>query len=210
MKREIKYYFAIGVFAIAYLIASFYLNVDTLSKRVSTLTTIIAAVAFWLQFKRTERLNEANYIMNLNSQFINNKSMTQVEHELELYYNKYEELRAGRETVGKEAEDIPLGLNLARESEDCQKLIDYLAYMEALAAIVERNVIHLDVIDNLFVYRFFVAINNPVVQKTELIPYADFYQGCYWLSEKWTMYHEKDHLIPMKEFGLKKASGKSN
>ncbi len=77
MKREVKFYVAIGIVVIAYIILSFYLPVDSFSKRITTVTALISAVAFWLQFKRTERLNEASYIKDLNNQFINNKDMTQ-------------------------------------------------------------------------------------------------------------------------------------
>ena len=205
MKKERIYYIGIIVVVLLFLIASFFLDVDPLSKRITTTTTLIAAVAFWLQFKRTERLNESTYIMNLNNQFINNSSMTQIEHILELYYNQYENrysnhnIKAGSEITQK----IELVLDLSREGEDCQKLINYLVYLEGLAALVERNVIHIDVIDNLFAYRFFLAVNNPVVQETELIPYADYYQGIFWLSNEWTKIKRKTNApIPMDEFNL--------
>ena len=91
-KKEIKFYIAILIIVIAYWIISFYLTLDPFTKRVTTTITLIGAVTFWLQFKRSERLNESSYIMNLNNQFITNKDMSLVEHELELYYNQYEAL----------------------------------------------------------------------------------------------------------------------
>ena len=102
--------------------------------------------------------------------------MTQVEHELELYYNQYEVMSSGKEKITPEdVEKLHLGLNMSRTSPECQKMINYLVYLESLAALVFRQVIHLDVIDDLFSYRFFLAVNNPVVQECELLPYADFY-----------------------------------
>lgn len=204
MNSERKYYITIIVAVIIYWIASFFLPLDSFTKRITTTTTLIAAVAFWLQFKRTERLNESNYIMNLNNQFIANKEMSHVEHELELYYNQYEALRGGRESLpDEEVWLIHLNLSQSRTSEECQKLINYLVYMEALAALVDRQVIHLDVIDDLFSYRFFVAVNNPVVQQDELLPYSDFYQGIIKLSKRWTDNHRKNNvMIPMDQFNL--------
>lgn len=64
MNRERKFYIAIMVVVIAYLITSFFLPLDSFSKRITTITALISAVAFWLQFKRAERLNESNYISN--------------------------------------------------------------------------------------------------------------------------------------------------
>ena len=204
MKSRKKYYIAILIVVIVYLVASNYLNIDTFSKRITTVTALISAVAFWLQFKRTERLNESNFIMNLNNQFIGNKDMTQVEHELELFYNHYKVEFAGREKVSsEEVAQIHLGLNMSRTSPECQKLINYLVYLESLAALVFRQVIHLDVIDDLFSYRFFLAVNNPVIQECELLPYANFYQGIFRLSEIWANRHRAVGLpIPMEAFCL--------
>lgn len=205
MKKELKYHIAILVVVILYLIGTFFFDIEPLSKRISTVTTIIAAIAFWLQFKRTESLNESSYIMNLNNQFVNNKDMTKIEHVLELYYNDYEfnynKRNLKNEGVG--ISSLELQLDLSRESEDCQKLINYLVYLEALAAIIERNVLHLNVVDNLFAYRFFLAVNNPVVQETELLPYRDYYKGIFFLSKEWTKLYKKENTpIPMAEFNL--------
>lgn len=207
-KNERKYYIIIFILVIVYWFVSFHVPLDEVTKRITTTTTLIAAVTFWLQLRRTERLNESNYIKDLNNQFITNKDMSLVEHELELYYNQYEALLNGREKLTqKEMETIHLGLNQSRASDECQKLINYLVYLESLAALVDRQVIHLDVIDDLFSYRFFIAVNNPVVQQDELLPYKDFYQGIFRLSERWTeTHHNKKILIPMEQYTLYKVA----
>lgn len=118
MKRERKYYIAILIIVALYLIGSIFFDIEPLSKLISTVTTIIAAVAFWLQFKRTESLNESSYIMNLNNQFVNNKDMTMIEHILELYYNEYEfnYNKRNLKTKGHGISTIELKMNLSRES----------------------------------------------------------------------------------------------
>ena len=154
---------------------------------------LIAAVAFWMQLKRTENLDEANFIMNLNEQFISNDEMTRIEHALELYYNR--DFEGQNEGV--------LDLVLEREHDDCQRLINYLVYMEGLAALIQRNVMHLGVIDDLFAYRFFIAVNNPIVQEFELIPYANYYQGCFKLSKMWTKkWRKAGRPIPLDRYAL--------
>ena len=207
MHREGKYYFVIVIAVVVYWFTSFVFPLDPVTKRVTATTTLIAAVAFWLQFKRAERLNESNYIMNLNNQFIGNKNMSHVEHELELYYNQYETLKGDKDRISdEEVWSIHLGLNQSRRSEECQEIINYLVYLEALAALVDQQVIHLEVIDDLFSYRFFLAVNNPVVQQNELLPYADYYQGIFKLSKRWTADHHKRGIkIPMDQFNLSKT-----
>ena len=202
--NEPLFYIAIGIFVVAFWIAACFFPIDPLVKVISTTLALISAVAFWLQFKRQERLNESSYIMNLNNQFIGNKDMTQVEHELELYFNQYEAVFGNSDRVSlNEALKIGLGLSQSRTGDDCQKLINYLVYLEALAALIDQNVLHLRVIDDLFSYRFFLAVNNPIVQLGELFPYAEYYRGIYKLSERWIKKHsEKGIPIPMSAFCL--------
>ena len=191
--KEFKYYFAMVLVVTLYLIAVYYSSdISALSTVLTTLTALIAAVTFWMQLKRTENLDEANFIMNLNEQFISNDEMTRIEHALELYYNQK-----------SEGHDVTLNLVLEREHDDCQRLINYLVYMEGLAALIKRNVMHLGVIDDLFAYRFFIAVNNPIVQKFELLPYANYYQGCFELSEMWTKKWRKEgRPSPLNQYTL--------
>lgn len=195
-KRERKYYIAIFTFVIFYWISTqFIFETPDISKRISTTIALIGSVTFWMQLRRSENLNEASYMMNLNNQFINNKEMTAVEHELELYFTK--------SLTAKDISEVSLGLELDREKVEYQKLINYLVHMEGLAAIVQRDVLHLDVIDDLFAYRFFIAVNNPVVQELELLPYAKFYQGCYKLSEMWTKkWRAENRVVPLDQYAL--------
>ncbi len=191
--REYKYYIAIVLVVVFYLIALyFWADVSVLSTILTTIAALIAAVAFWLEFKRNENLHEANFIMSLNDQFISNVELTNIEHELELYYNlEFEGLEGS------------LNLVLERNHKDCQRLINYLVYMEGLAALVKRDVMHLGIIDDLFAYRFFIAVNNPLVQKFELLPYANYYQGCFELSEMWTKeWRRKGRPIPLDQYAL--------
>ena len=205
MKNKDKiFYVGIIIVLVIFAVLSFNFGVERVAKILTTITALISAVAFWLQFKRSERLNESSYIMNLNNQFISNKDMTMVEHELELYYNQYKVMFGNGQTPDSEAVSrLSLGISSSRTSDQCQKLINYLVYLEAIAAIVDQQVIHLEVIDDLFSYRFFLAVNNPVVQENELIPYADFYKGIYKLSEYWVHDHNERHIpIPMDHFVL--------
>ena len=131
--------------------------------------------------------------------------MTKIEHELELYYNQFMIVKnnLGRDLSADDINGIRLGINLSRTSEDCQTLIDYLVYLESLAVMVENGVIRIQDVDDLFSYRFFLAVNNPVVQEHELLPFSDFYRGTYRLCKRWRKNHLRKHIpIPMEEFCL--------
>lgn len=88
-KNEFKYYIVIFLFTVMYLVIVYFCfnEISIISTIITTITALIAAVTFWLQLKRSEKLNEATFIMNLNNQFISNDEMTRIEHALELFYN---------------------------------------------------------------------------------------------------------------------------
>lgn len=195
-KRELKYYVLIVGLVGAYIyIINNVVEMPAFNNAVTNVIALISAVTFWMQLKRTENLNEANYIMNLNYHFLNNGRIIDVEKALTIYYAK------GREVGGYK--DVKLGLKLELEENDRQSLINYLVYLEAMAAIMQRGVMHLDLVDDLFAYRFFIAINNPEVQEVELKPYKAYYQGCYALAEAWTKRMRKQGWeIPLDDTAL--------
>lgn len=72
-----------------YLCSQYYFKWDWITETVVTIVTIISAVAFWLEYRENKLLNEAQFITDLNEQFISNERMYKIEWELEKFYNKY-------------------------------------------------------------------------------------------------------------------------
>ena len=145
MKRieKFKYFLVIVIFLVIYIIIKLvFPNANEVNEFVTTVFAIIAGVAFWLQFRRTENIDETKFIMELNHMFISNEKLTKVEHALEVYYHE----------IGEGKNNPKLNLNLDIKSEERQELINYLVYMEGMAAIIQKGVLELDVIDNLFAY----------------------------------------------------------
>ena len=65
---------------------------------------------------------------------------------------------------------------------------------------------NLKIVDNLFSYQFFLIVNNEYIQKTELIPFAEYYKGIYALHKIWNDYKkETGQPIWNEEFGLEKV-----
>ena len=173
---------------------------DTLYLEViTTLLAIVAAVSFFMELKSNERINEAQLIMELNNQFITNPQFTAVELELEKYFNTYR--RAGSPTSRENG--IPLGIDLDLFDEKRQNLVNYLVHLEGVAALLDEGVLHLNVITDLMAYRYFIAVNNPIVQEKELVPYRDYYRGIIRIYEKWSQALGEDK-VPMAAYSLKK------
>jgi len=181
-------YLAAMIFLVAlYLIGQNHLESDSFTNTVATILAIIAAVAFWLEFRSNERINEAQLVMSLNEQFISNEELSKVEWALEKYYIAYTEAKQN----GGDVESIALDIEFDINDRARQSLVNYLVYLEGIATLVNEGVLHLNVITELMAYRYFIAVNNPIVQKQELIPYKAYYQGCYKLYEKWSKKLEK-------------------
>lgn len=161
---------------------------------ITTITAIIGAFAIWFQMKRERDINEAEFILNYNTSFIENGEFELLEQKLEKYRKYIEE--------GSNKESIP---NII-DDESRQIVINYLVYHEALAVFVKKGALSIESIDDLFAYRFFLIMNNLEVQREELCPESIYYQGCFWLYKKWSEYRKKKNLyILLEETALEKT-----
>lgn len=142
---------------------------------ISAAAVIIGTVIAVVELHGNKKINEADYIKDLNKQFISNDEMVEIEHALETYNNKY--------FLGEK--DITLNLDIRVDGKDRQKLVNYLVYLEGVASIIENGILHIKSINSLFGYRFFLAVNNPVVQNIELYPFSTYYQGIFNVYDKW-------------------------
>jgi len=172
---------------------------------ITTILAIVAAVSFWLEYKNGEKVKQAELIMELNHQFISDSDLSLVEWELEKYYLRHREAKQS----GKDVQELELGIDFGIEARERQRLVNYLVHLEGIATLVNEGILHLEAITNLMAYRYFIAVNNPIVQEKELIPYQDYYQGCFMVYKNWseTLGEGK---VPLAEYDLLKQKGLTN
>lgn len=174
MKRKEVMIMALGVILIGlYVVGSLTTNYSHMSEIVTTVTAVLGVFAIWIQLRKEHQLNEAQFIMEYNNTFIQNPELINMEAKLEQFRKTH---------------------IFKWEESERQAVIDFLVYNEALAALVFSDVLSIRVIDDLFSYRFFLVMNNPVIQKEELIPECEYYRGCIKLYKKWVKYKEKNDL----------------
>lgn len=201
--RKFWYIFIMVLLATIYICGQNFCNWEWLTEVFVTTIAIISAVAFWLEYRENKLLNEAQFIMELNGQFISNAKLSDVEWELEKYYNRYCKNEMTEE-YEEEFEKM-----FALEKRERQHLVNYLVHLEGIATLVNNGVIHLYAIDDLMSYRYFVAVNNPIVQKMELLEFPDYYKGCIGIYDAWVdellrqkitppMYHKKGNNLTKK------------
>lgn len=187
--KNLTYFIFGGTVLIAYFIILQWVDIEFLSTLFVTSATIIGGLAIWIQLKREKDLKEAEFIVNYNNTFITNEKFTDVESKLE----RYKKIIGTEQVTKKPSPELKKAIQDIEEI-DTQSLINYLVYLEALSTLVTSGVVRLRNIDNLLSYRFFLAVNNSVVQSLELIPDSTDYRGTYILHQKWTKYKSKNNL----------------
>ena len=159
-----------------YLYEDTYYKVTIIVDSLASFLTLLGIVFAGKQLSDAKKLNESQFVMELNNDFISNDKMTSIERELEHYF------------IGNTPDEylFEIWKDITPERQD---LISYLVYFEGLSVSVQRKIISMNSMDDLFSYRFFLAFHNPVVQKLELKEYSHYYRGCYVLyfliSEVW-------------------------
>lgn len=173
----------LSILIAAYVISTTQFDYDYISTVVATIVAGLGIFGVWIQLKRDANIKEAEFLMNFNFTFITTDKLVAMEQKLERCRTK--------------------GETLTLEGEERQQLIDYLVYLESFAPLVLNKMVRLDVIDDLFGYRYFIAVNNKQVQELELCPEAQYYRGCFKLYQAWKEYRKRCGLpIPMEETAL--------
>ena len=138
---------------------------------------VVAAIIITIQLKQEKeiekeenRISEADFILRYNNIFLGNSAMQEVQEKLTKHYMNIEELTE---------DDVYKNL---------QEYVNYLVYLEGIAPLILNGVIDLKHVDDLFAYRYFIAMNNPVLQKISLQKFPQHYRGCYKLYRVWRDY----------------------
>ena len=79
-------------------------------------------------------------------------------------------------------------------SQEYQSIVNYLVYLEGFSALINQEIVDIKDVDDLFGYRFFIAMNNPVIQEFELRAYKPYYRGCYSAYKKWSKYRNDNKI----------------
>lgn len=149
---------------------------------ITVLTAVIGAVALFIQFRKDKQINEASFLMDFGASF----------------YDRYE--CADLVSV---LDEYAVNGTQFNYLDHTGIIVRYMQWVESIGAIIDSGAVSIESIDRVLGYRFFIAINNKIIQENELLPYRYFYMGTFELYEKWYAYRKKHHLpIPMEENSL--------
>lgn len=68
---------------------------------------------------------------------------------------------------------------------------NYLTFFETVYLLILNGVISFDMIDDLFAYRFFIAVHSKFVQQAKLAPQPENFKNIFCLEYEWLQYREK-------------------
>lgn len=111
----------------------------------------------------SRRLQEANFLVELNKTFVENETYTRV----------YEHLENSLKGVKDNTEPLK-----------SYEISQYLTFFETLYILVRENAASIDEFDDLFEYRFFLAINDDEIWKKKLSNRNNFI-NIYELENRW-------------------------
>lgn len=150
---------------------------------------VITVALAIIQLKDSKEISRADFIVNLNQAFVENP-------EYQAVYDKLQACLDGSCSQKKDGicllEDCELGISKSDIS-------NYLTFFETIYILHKRKVISFDIIDDLFAYRFFLAVHSRYIQKMKLIPQPENFRNIFLLEKEWLEYRDRIGKTPAKE-----------
>lgn len=130
----------------------------------------IAALSLIYEINKSKKLNEAEFLIHLNSLFITNDDYKKVYNVLSNYSFEEE----------PDCMDITNG-----------DISNYLTLFETFYILLKRKVIDMKLLDDLFAYRFFLAVHNPYIQRKKLAVSPKNFKNIFRLERIWLKYRSE-------------------
>lgn len=137
------------------------------------------ALAIWYELHRTKQISRATFVMNLDDLFQRHDEI----------YGALNELEHKRSDQTVESDTVRAELISSRS--ELAEVTSYLTFFEAVYRLLRAKLIQIDELDDLYGYRFFLAVHNREIQEKELVPDRDHYRTVFMLYREWVGYRAK-------------------
>ena len=141
---------------------------------VSIILTV--AVAVW-QLVDSKEIARATFIKELNQSYVDNPDYMKVYNMLQNCFDKTCEYHPDNGVCTNCKMNIEKGV-----------VSNYLTFFETIYILKKRRVINFKVIDDLFAYRFFLAVHSEYFQKSKLEPQPNNFKNIFKLEKEWLDY----------------------
>lgn len=154
-------------------------NSNFVDSTISIFSLLITIISVWLisyQLRETKKIQEAEFIIHLNQSFVDNMDYARMYSKLEKSYKKHKKPDLSRVEIS-----------------------NYLTFFETVYLLLNSGVINIQTLDDLFEYRFFLAVHNETVQKLKLIDTPYNFRNIYYLEDIWMKYRKSKGLLIYEE-----------
>ena len=137
------------------------------------------------QLGDSKEIARAQFLTELNKSFVENPEYTKL-------YNALQDCVDGKCSFKEDC----ISQNKCLLSIPKGTVSNYLTFFETVNLLIEDGVLNLEVIDNLFAYRFFLAVHSKFVQESKIIPQPENFINILRLERKWLDYRKSIGKIP--------------
>ena len=153
----------------------------------SLVSAVIGVVLLAIEISQSRKITEADFLSDLNSSFVTNEDYKKA-------YTLFENY---------DFENCP---DIDMEN---IHISNYLTFFETFQLLIEHGTLSMRVLNDLFGYRFFLAVHNPYVQRRKLVKSPENFVNLYRLEREWVRYRrEKGLKIFHEEYCLEKVVDK--
>ena len=146
---------------------------EYINEYLGTIGLVASVLIVIYQLNRENDVTLGSFILELNAGFNDNGRIQEVYTKLKLY-------------EGTKSDQYLI------KEDDRAKLDEYLVFFETISVLNKRGVVSMDILDEMFGYRFFIAMNNSYVQEVEIFPTGlDNYEALIELYKEWRKYRLK-------------------
>ena len=151
-------------------------QLEIITLLVTPISFIVGSLAIWYQVHAARLLNKGAFLVELDNSF-------------DTHHNKLLG-KLIKHTRQKRSEGLTTGSCLTEE--DVIEFVAYLTFFEILFHLIERRLLTLREVDDLFGYRFFIAVENDVIQDEDLCRDRQDYRNIFRLHKLWSNFRKSN------------------
>lgn len=156
------------------------LDFDTLITLFQINGLLISVIFGVYQLSDSKEIARATFISDLNKSFVENENFKRI----------YDILQDDLDNTDNPSVST-IDFNSDEESIKKSSISNYLTFFESIYLLQQKGVITIDIIDDLFAYRFFLAVHSQLFQEKKLLTQPENFLNIFKLERLWLDYRVK-------------------
>ena len=149
---------------------------ETVVLLVTPVSFIAGGLAIWYQVRETRALKKGSFLLELDSTF-------------DVHHNQLLE-KLMKDTKAKSNGQLSESSYISKE--DLIHFVAYLTFFEILFQLLDKKLLIFKDVDDLFGYRFFIAIENDIIQDEDLCKDRQDYRNIFRLHKLWSDFRKSN------------------